>query len=157
MFYKGEVAGHRGVGFMIKSKHKKQIIGFEGISDRIAIVHMNLSNYTKQWTIIQVYSPTEQANATDIESFYNSLSEVTEKYSDNNIVIMGDFNAQVGTQTPGEEHVIGKFGRGKGSNNGRKLVEFLLEHNLTLLNSIFRKNTKINGLGYLQMERLEMR
>lgn len=42
----------------------------------------------------------------------------------------------------GEEHIIGKHGNGKRSKNGEKLVEFLLENNLTLLNSMFRKKPK---------------
>ncbi|XP_047026283.1 craniofacial development protein 2-like, partial [Helicoverpa zea] len=142
MYHKGEIAGQRGVGFLIKSKLKNRIIGFEGISDRIAMIHINMPTYKKDWTIIQVYSPTEQANKTDIEEFYNSLSMVIEKYSGNNIVVMGDFNAQVGARTAGEEHVIGNFGSGERSKNGEKLVEFLLEHNLMTLNSMFRKKSK---------------
>ncbi|GBP63408.1 Craniofacial development protein 2 [Eumeta japonica] len=54
---------------------------------------------------------------------------------------MGDFNAQIGVQLPGEEYVIGKYGKGK-KQNGEKLVEFLLENNLTPLNTIFRKKPK---------------
>lgn len=142
MYYKGEIAGHRGVGFLVKTKLKSQIIGFEGISDRIAVIHINLPKYRKKWTIIQVYSPTEQATKTEIDKFYDKLREATERYSENNLVLMGDFNAQVGVQIPGEEHIIGKYGRGKRSKNGEKLVEFLLEQNLTLLNSMFRKKPK---------------
>ncbi|KAF9415769.1 hypothetical protein HW555_006670 [Spodoptera exigua] len=42
MYYKGEVAGHRGVGFLVKFRLKSQIQGFEGISDRIAAIHIKL-------------------------------------------------------------------------------------------------------------------
>ncbi|KAJ8709252.1 hypothetical protein PYW07_009078 [Mythimna separata] len=121
MYFKGETAGHRGVGFLVKSKLKSQIIGFEGISDRIAVIHINLPKYRKKWTVIQVYSPTEQATKTEIDKFYDKLREAIEKYSENNIVLMGDFNAQVGVQIPGEEHIIGKYGRGKRSLNTSKL------------------------------------
>ncbi|KOB73037.1 Endonuclease-reverse transcriptase [Operophtera brumata] len=55
---------------------------------------------------------------------------------------MGDFNAQVGTKQRKEEFVLGKFGQGKRSQNGELLVEFLMEHNLTLLNSMYLKNKK---------------
>ncbi|CAB3236322.1 unnamed protein product [Arctia plantaginis] len=142
MYHKGEIAGQRGVGFLVKLNLKSQIIGFEGISDRIAAIHINLQNPTKKWTVIQVYSPTEKASKKDIDNFYYKLSEVTEKYSANNIVVMGDFNAQVGAKLAGEEHIIGKYGSGKRSKNGEMLVEFLLEKNLTLLNSMFRKKPK---------------
>ncbi|GBP38449.1 Craniofacial development protein 2 [Eumeta japonica] len=142
MYYKGEIAGQRGVGFLVKPRLKNQIIGFEGITDRLAVLHIKLPKYPKTWTIIQVYSPTEQATKTDIDIFYYKLSEVVETYSENNIVLMGDFNAQIGVQLPGEEYVIGKYGKGKRSKNGEKLVEFLLENNLTPLNTIFRKKPK---------------
>ncbi|CAB3252101.1 unnamed protein product [Arctia plantaginis] len=142
MYHKGEIAGQRGVGFLVKLNLKSQIIGFEGISDRIAAIHINLQNPTKKWTVIQVYSPTEKASKKDIDNFYYKLREVTEKYSANNIVVMGDFNAQVGAKLAGEEHIIGKYGSGKRSKNGEMLVEFLLEKNLTLLNSMFRKKPK---------------
>ncbi|PZC74456.1 hypothetical protein B5X24_HaOG207859 [Helicoverpa armigera] len=142
MYHKGEVAGHRGVGFLVKLNLKSQITGFEGISDRIAAIHIHLPNHSKNWTVIQVYSPTEQATRTDIDNFYNNLTEITEKYSENNLVIMGDFNAQVGARAPGEEQIIGKYGSGKRSENGKKLVTFLLENNLTILNSVFRKKPK---------------
>lgn len=58
-YHKGEVAGQRGVGFLVKLNLKSHIIGFEGISDRIAAIHINLPKYSKRWTVIQVYSPTE--------------------------------------------------------------------------------------------------
>ncbi|CAK1601905.1 unnamed protein product [Parnassius mnemosyne] len=115
MYHKGEVAGQRGVGFLVKLNLKSQIIGFEEVSDRIAAIHINLPKYPKKWTIIQVYSPTEQAIKTDTDNFYDKLGEITEKYSENNIVLMGDFNFQVGARLDGEEHIIGKYGSGKRS------------------------------------------
>lgn len=51
---------------------------------------------------------------------------------------MGDFNAQVGIKQCNEEYVLGNFGYEKKSKNGQRLVKFY--HNLTLLNSIFKKN-----------------
>lgn len=89
MYYKGEIAGQRGVGFLVKPRLKNQIIGFEGITDRLAVLHIKLPKSPKTWTIIQVYSPTEQATKTDIDIFYYKLSEVVETYSENNIVYLG--------------------------------------------------------------------
>lgn len=80
MYHKGENTGHRGIGFLVNIKHKKRITDFEGISDRIAILHMDLPSFKKNWSIIQVYAPTEQANKEDLEHFYDTLSEVIQKY-----------------------------------------------------------------------------
>lgn len=142
MFHKGEHTGQKGVGFLIKSKLKKNIIGFEGVSDRIAAVHLKFPGYKKNWAIFQIYAPTEQASKSDIEYFYESISEAIKPHYNNNIIIMGDFNAQVGERQTGEEFSIGRFGHGKRSQNGQKLVEFMMENNLFLMNSRYHKKTK---------------
>lgn len=142
MFHKGKDTGHKGVGFLIKSKLKKNILGFEGVSDRIAVVHLKFPGYKKNWVIFQIYAPTEQAGKSDVEYFYESISEAIKPHYNNNIIIMGDFNAQVGERQIGEESSIGKFGHGKRSQNGQKLTDFMMENNLTLMNSRFYKKTK---------------
>lgn len=142
MFHKGEHTGQKGVGFLIKSRLKKNIMGFEGVSDRIAVAHLKFPEYKKNWAIFQIYAPTEQAGISDIEYFYESIAEAIKPHYNNNIIIMGDFNAQVGERQNGEESTIGKFGHGKRSQNGQKLVEFMMENNLILMNSRFHKKTK---------------
>lgn len=142
MFNKGETGGQRGVGFMVKTHLRNNILNFIGINDRIAILLIKIPGFEKTWTIIQAYAPTEQAATSEHIIFYNNLSQVIYKYPKNIIVLMGDFNAQVGTKQNKDEYVLGNFGHGKRSTNGQRLIEFSLEHNLTLLNSIFKKNKK---------------
>ncbi|GBP41926.1 Craniofacial development protein 2 [Eumeta japonica] len=55
---------------------------------------------------------------------------------------MSDFNAQVGARLNQNEYVLGAFGHGKRSRNGQRLVEFRMEHNLKVLNSLFKKKPK---------------
>ncbi|CAG4938557.1 unnamed protein product [Colias eurytheme] len=142
LFHKGEIAGHRGVGFLIKKSLKQHIHELIGISDRIAILNIDIPGYRKLWSVIQIYAPTEQASRRDTIHFYEELAKTLRNYSSNNILLMGDFNAQVGEKQCLEEHVLGNFGHGKRSPNGELLIELLLEHNLTLLNSLYKKNTK---------------
>lgn len=61
MFHKGEHTGQKRLGFLIKSKPKKNSMGFEGVSDIIAVVHLKSPGCKKNWTIFQIYAPTEQA------------------------------------------------------------------------------------------------
>lgn len=140
IYNKGEIGGQRGVGFIVKLYLRNYIQDFIGISDRITILLIKIPSYKKIWSIIQVYAPTEQADEIEHKSFYNELSQILTKYQENFIIIMGDFNAQVGTKLNKDEHVLGNFGYGKRSPNGQRLVDLLLEHNLTLTNSIFQKN-----------------
>lgn len=157
LFQKGEVPGHRGVGFIIKQSLKQQIQELIGLSDRIAILNTVIPGYKKLWTIIQCYSPTEQASKIEIQLFYNELSKTITRYSNNHIILMGDFNAQVGAKQCKEEYVLGNYGQGKRSAHGEMLVEFLLQHNLTLLNSMFKKIKRISGRGFHPMAALKMK
>ncbi|GBP46708.1 Craniofacial development protein 2 [Eumeta japonica] len=134
------MGGQKGVEFMVKIHLKNYIQDFLGVTDRIATLNMKIPKYKKRWTIIQAYASTEQANKSEHEFFYSKLSQTIITHSNNTIILIGDFIAQVGAKQNEDEYVLGKFGHGKRSENGQRLVDFLLEHNLTLLNSIFKKN-----------------
>ena len=62
-------------------------------------------------TVIQIYTPTSNAEETEVEWFYEDLQELLElKPKKDVLFITGDWNAKVGNQeTPG---VTGKFGLG---------------------------------------------
>ncbi|GBP28737.1 Craniofacial development protein 2 [Eumeta japonica] len=98
------------------------------------------SSHKKTCTSIQAYAPTELADKTEHQSFYDKLDQIISHHSNNIIILMGDFNAQVGAKQSNGEYVLGMFGHGKRRENGQRLIEFLLEHNLILLNSLFKKN-----------------
>ncbi|CAF4744203.1 unnamed protein product [Pieris macdunnoughi] len=140
MFHKGEIGGQRGVGFLVKTHLKNSIEDFIGMTERIAILHLKIPSFKKIWSIIQVYAPTEQADELEHTSFYNTLSQIIYDYSNNIIILMGDFNAQVGARQNDDEYILGEFAYGKRSINGQRLIDLLLEHNLTIANSIFKKN-----------------
>ena len=60
-------------------------------------------------TIIQVYTPTSNAEEAEVEQFYEDLQDLLELTHKKDVLfIIGDWNAKVGSQeTPG---VTGKFG-----------------------------------------------
>ena len=71
-------------------------------------------------TVIQVYVPTTNAEEAEVEWFYEDLQDLLEltpkKKKKNVLFIIGDWNANVGSQEiPG---VIGKFGLGVQSEAG---------------------------------------
>ncbi|CAK1595505.1 unnamed protein product [Parnassius mnemosyne] len=140
LYHKGETAGCRGVGFLIKQLLRTCIQELIGISDRLAILNVKLPGYKKPWSIIQAYAPTENSDLSVLEAFYYKISLAIKNNTDKHIILMGDFNAQIGARQNNSEYVLGKFGHGKRSRNGQKLVEFLMEHNLSALNTNFNKN-----------------
>ena len=68
-------------------------------------------------TVIQVYAPTR--NAEEAEQFYEDLQDLVELTPKKDVLfIIGDWNAKVGSQTPG---VTGKFGLGMQNEAGQRL------------------------------------
>ncbi|XP_045446676.1 uncharacterized protein LOC123654859 [Melitaea cinxia] len=142
LYYIGETKGHYGLGFMVKKYLKKQIIEFKGISERIALLNIQLQGYKNTWAIVQIYAPTEAVDETIKDKFYNQLT-TTLGTAHKNVIVMGDFNEKIGKQKHGEETVIGNHGIGTRSKNGKRIVNLALENNITILNSAFNKrNTR---------------
>ncbi|GBP07183.1 Craniofacial development protein 2 [Eumeta japonica] len=98
------------------------------------------------WSIIQVYSPTGQSDTTSMDSFYLELNKTIQDHAHKNLVVMGDFNGQIGERQPVEDIVLGPFIYGKKarSKNGERLVNFAQENALKILNTMFkRKESKM--------------
>ncbi|XP_062532931.1 uncharacterized protein LOC134201702 [Bombyx mori] len=98
LHYKGETPGLYGVGFLIKKRLSDKIEEIKGISERITVMNIVLSDkISDKWTIIQAYSPTESEKKDDIakiEKFYGDL-QTTIDNSYRNIIVMGDFNGKL--------------------------------------------------------------
>ena len=61
-------------------------------------------------TVIQVNAPTSNAEEAEVEWFYEDLQDLLELTPKKDVLIIGDWNAKVGSQEiPG---VTGKFGLG---------------------------------------------
>lgn len=136
----GTTPGHHGVGFIIKKHLENYVESFVGISERIALLNIKLPGYKDSWTIIQVYSPTEQSDTESIDSFYLELNKTIQDHAHKNLVVMGDFNGQIGERQPEEDAVLGPYVQKKTrSRNGEKLVNFAQENSLKVLNTMFKK------------------
>ena len=72
-------------------------------------------------TVIEVYTPTSNAEETEAERFYEDLQDLLELTPKKDVLfIIGDWNAKVGSQeTPG---LTGKFGLGMQNEAGQRLV-----------------------------------
>ena len=92
-------------------------------------------------TVIQVYSPTSNAEEAEVEWFYEDLQDLLELTPKKDVFfIIGDWNAKVGSQeTPG---VIGKFGLGIWNAAGQRLIEFCQEHTKVIANILFQQHKR---------------
>ena len=73
--------------------------------------------------VIQVYTPTSNAEEAEVEQFYEHLQDLLELTPKKDVLLsIGDWNAKVGSQeTPG---VTGKFGLGVRNEAEQRLIEF---------------------------------
>ena len=74
-------------------------------------------------TVIQVYSPTSNAEEAEVEQCYEDLQDLLELTPKKDVpFIIGDWIAKVRSQeTPG---VTGKFGPGMRNEAGQRIIEF---------------------------------
>ena len=96
---------------------------------------------TIQYTVIQVYTPTNNAEEAEVERFYEDLQDLLELTPKKDVLfIIGDWNAKVGIQKiPG---VTGKFGLGVQNEEGQKLTEFCQENTLVIANKLFQQHKR---------------
>lgn len=141
VFWKGVDEGIRnaGVGFAIRTKLIDRLeIKPVGISERLMYCRYK-SMYGKFVTFICAYAPTMNASEVSKEVFYESLQKVVDgTHKDDVIMLMGDFNARVGSDYRVYEGCLGKHGVGKCNSNGELLLDFCIRNNLIITNTLFQ-------------------
>ena len=85
-------------------------------------------------TVMQVYTPTSNAEEAEVEWFYEDLQDLLELTPKKDVLfITGAWNAKGGCQeTP---VVTGKFGLGVQNEAGQRLIEFCQENALFIVNT----------------------
>ena len=92
-------------------------------------------------TVIQVHTPTSNAEEAEVERFYEDLQDLLELTPKKDILfIIGDWNVKVGSQeTPG---VTGKFSLGMRNEAGQRLIEVFQENALVIANTLFQQHKR---------------
>ncbi|CAK1591052.1 unnamed protein product [Parnassius mnemosyne] len=138
LYHINEKAGIYGVGFMVKKYLKNEILEFRGISDRIAILNINLPGYKKPTSIVQIYAPTEVTQKDIKDEFYKKLNQIMPNLC-RTVIIMGDFNSQIGKRNKNENNILGPYSTGKRNDNGQRLINFASGNNLHIMNSYYNR------------------
>ena len=97
---------------------------------------------TRHVTIISAYAPT-MTNPDEVKNkFYDDLdSVISAEPRRDKFILLGDFNARVGTDHQTWEGVIGTEGVGKCNSNGLLILRKCAEHELLNTNTVFRLPT----------------
>lgn len=140
-FWKGKPANERreaGVGFAIRSKLVNKLEEHPvGINERLMSLRLSLGN-GRFATILSVYAPTMTCSEESKTSFYSLLGDTVRSVpKEDKLVILGDFNARVGTNN-NTWNCLGPHGVGQMNSNGQLLLEFCEESDFLITNTMFK-------------------
>ena len=114
------------------------------------MISVRLQGKPFNFTVIQVYAPTSNAEEAEVEWFYEDLQDLLELTTPKDVLlIIGDWNAKVVSQeTP---RVTGEFGLGIQNEAGQRLIEFCQENTLVIANTLFQHTREDSTYGHHQM------
>ncbi|XP_066915923.1 craniofacial development protein 2-like [Clytia hemisphaerica] len=141
IYWSGGTKKEAGVGFAISNKLSSFEMTTVPISDRLMVLRIRLHS-GKYLKLVSVYAPTMQRTQEEKELFYQSLTDVLRSDRDDLYLILGDFNARVGSDWQLWPNVLGKHGIGKMNSNGLMLLDFCTQNSFTVMGSVFQLSNK---------------
>ncbi|VDP28254.1 unnamed protein product [Schistosoma margrebowiei] len=88
--------------------------------------------------IIQCYAHNNDYNKDPKDQFYNRLQSIIEKCPTKDLtILMGNFNAKVGTDNIGYEDIMGRQGLGERNENGERFANLCAFNKLVISGTIF--------------------
>ena len=108
------------------------------ISDRV--MSLRLRHSLGVLAVFSVYAPTSKGSDDNKNLFYQQLSAAVEQCTARETpLVMGDFNAVVGSRRDGYENVMGPHGHGSRSENGSRLLQFASCHSLRVAGTWYQR------------------
>ena len=87
----------------------------------------------QKFVVVMCYAPTEVAEMEVKDSFFDQLQSVIDaQRGGDHIILIGDFNAKVGSDNSGYGQCIGREGCGEMNGNGTRLANFCLDNGLII-------------------------
>ena len=132
-----------GVGFATKSNLVNKVaVPPQGINDRLMTARLPLPK-KRFVTLFSAYT-SPMTNPDEVkERFYEDLRDaISVVPRSDKLIILGDFNARVGSDHMSWEGVLGKHGIGKCNSNRLLLLETCAAHGLLITNTVFRLPTR---------------
>ena len=154
-FYSGNADGGRQhvVGIYLHSSVTSGEFDIQPVNERILWVYGSI--YGIDHAVFAVYAPTNKMdNGPEVDKFYTAMEQqdkaVRTKYGpDTKIIILGDFNARVGTDgadnrteecnEAGDECANGTFGFAETDDNGAELLTFCVTRQFKVMDSYFER------------------
>ncbi|KAI5692853.1 hypothetical protein M8J75_002370 [Diaphorina citri] len=90
------------------------------------------------YTLVIVYGPNESELAAVKDEFFDTLQRTIDEATQENLILIGDFNGRVGNQADLWQGVIGPNGEDHVNNNGERLLELCICNSLAIVNTKFK-------------------
>ncbi|WKY12571.1 hypothetical protein Q1695_003842 [Nippostrongylus brasiliensis] len=138
LFYKGNDGKRNGVGIAVSEGLKDSVSAVRRINDRIITVRLDMKDGC--WTIISVYAPQTGCSEEEKDEFYMTLDDVIRSVPEGDfLTVAGDLNGHVGTDRRGLERVHGGRGIGCKNEDGERIIDLAVAHDLAICGTFFTK------------------
>src|SRR6476661_4071843 len=136
----GGGAGRNGVAVVLDPATAKRVTNVEvEYGDRL--VKVKVEAEPKNLIIVQVYMPKTDHDDEKIEEMYQKIEDlINTENGDEQLIVMGDWNAVIGEGGEGKE--VGQFGLGKRNERGTRLVEFAKKNKLVITNTCYQQHVR---------------
>ncbi|XP_030745253.1 uncharacterized protein LOC115874286 [Sitophilus oryzae] len=143
--YSGEETAIRGFGILVHKKHNDMIVDVKNISPRVICLKIKL-NKKYSVKVIQAYAPTTESTDDELENFYEDVSIALQNRKTHYTMLIGDFNANVGSKQDEAETSVSYHGSGSRNERGsdHRIVRAEIKINIKKerTNMILKKNHK---------------
>ncbi|XP_064079513.1 craniofacial development protein 2-like [Macrobrachium nipponense] len=139
MFYSGaNKEGRNGVGIILSSEMKKEIVEVNRRNDRIIWVRLMVENCTVN--IFSAYAPQTGCLDEEKDHFWLDFEEEMEKVPANErCLVGGDLNGHVGQNNHVISRIHGGYGYDERNAEGERIVDFPVSKDMVLANTFFTK------------------
>ena len=137
LFWQGLESDERrlyGVGFAVRNSLLSSVEPPSQGTERILSLCLTTSSGPTH--IVSVYAPTLCSTSEAKDMFYEELeARIREITANDNLFLLGDFNARVGASHTSWPRCLGHFGVGKLNENGQRLLELCSFYDLAVTNT----------------------
>ena len=138
LIYTGE-SGRNGVAIVLSVETREQLVMVSRKRERVTRVQ--LRDGKSNMNIISAYATQVGCEEVEKERFWKDLEEEARAVPENEkAIIGGDFNGHVGSERRGIKRWHGGWSVGEGNPEGQKLLDFVTEQDMALLNTFFKKD-----------------